>query len=144
MISAAVVGAPRLGAAPRPGPYTVLIVRIIEGDHFDARVRIRNTTNSRWDERMRLRLSNARTPKSSSERECETVAAEEVREFIRGHIRGKRLQARDLRNVRQGKEMVARLEVDGEDLGELLIAKGMAVPYEDVGDDPADRPWECK
>jgi endonuclease YncB( thermonuclease family) len=131
-------------APARPGPYTVLIVRVLEADHFDARVRIRQTTNPRWDERMRLRLSNANAPSPDADRECERADGEEAREFVRRFIRGKRLQARYLRNVRQGVERVALLEVDGEDLGRVLISRGLAVPFDDTGGDRAETPWECR
>lgn len=131
-------------APARPGPYTVLIVRVIEADHFDARVRIRQTTNPRWDERMRLRLSNANAPSPDAERECERKAGEEAREFVRRFIRGKRLEARYLRNVRQGMEKVALLEVGGEDLGQVLIDRGLAVPFDDTGGDREEQPWECE
>ena len=131
-------------APARPGPYTVLIVRVLDADHFDARVRIRLTPNPRWDERMRLRLSNAVAPSPDADSECERADGEEAREFVRRFIRGKRLEARYLRNVRQGMEKVALLAVDGEDLGQLLIDRGLAVPFEDTGGDRAERPWECR
>lgn len=130
-------------APARPGPYKVLIVRVLEGDHFDARVRIRMTTNPRWDERMRLRLSNANTPSPDSARECERTAGEEARDYVRRLVRGSALEARYLRQGRNSFERVAHLYVDGQDLGDLLISQGMAVPYDDVGSNPVDRHWEC-
>lgn len=130
-------------APARPGPYKVLIVRVLEGDHFDARVRIRLTTNPRWDERMRLRLSNANTPSPDSTRECERTAGEAVRGYVRGLVRGSDVEARYLRRGRNSFERVAHLYVNGQDLGDLLISKGMAVPYDDVGSNPVERRWEC-
>lgn len=130
-------------APARPGPYKVLIVRVLEADHFDARVRIRLTTNPRWDERMRLRLSNANTPSPDSARECERTAGEAAREYVRRLVRGSDLEARYLRRGRNSFERVAHLYVDGQDLGDLLISQGMAVPYDDVGSNPVERRWEC-
>ena len=144
LLSHSMVAAQGFRAPARPGPYTVLIVRVLAADHFDARVRIRQTTNPRWDERMRLRLSNARAPSPDADRACERKDAEEAMEFVRRFTRSKRLQARYLRNVRQGVEKVAMLEAGGEDLGRALISSGLAVPLEDTGGDREAEPWECR
>ena len=38
----------------------------------------------------------------------------------------------------------ALLEVDGEDLGQVLTSRGLAVPFNDSGGDRAEKPWECR
>jgi len=124
------------------GPFSVRIQRVIEGDHFDLAIRM-VTRRPRSDIRTRFRLANVNTPSPHADQDCERVFGEEVRAYVRQLVRGVRVRARDVRRGRNSFERVGRLEVGGQDLGELLIEKGMAVPYNDSTRNPERRTWEC-
>lgn len=126
----------------RAGPFTVRVHRVIEGDHFDLGIRkIRRAPAS--DIRTRFRLANVNTPSPHADKDCEREFGVEVRDYVRQYVRGVRVRARDVRRGRNSFERVGRLEVNGLDLGELLLEKGMAVPYNDSTRNPQRRSWEC-
>lgn len=124
------------------GPFAVRVQRVIEGDHFDLAIRM-VTRRPRSDVRTRFRLANVNTPSPHSDKDCERVFGEEVREYVRQLVRGVRVQARDVRRGRNTFERVGRLEIAGQDLGQLLLDKDMAVPYNDSTRNPERRNWEC-
>lgn len=122
------------------GPFRVDMDRVVDGWRF----------NLRWHEGPRSRrdgryhLSDVHTPSSTStDQECEREVGIAVRDFVRAHVRGSRLRARDVRRGRDPRVWVGRLEVDGEDLSTVLLDLNMAIAYHDSPRNPELRRWDC-
>jgi endonuclease YncB( thermonuclease family) len=122
------------------GPFRVDMDRVIDGWRFN--LQWREGPRSRRDGR--FHLSDVHTPNATAtDQACEREVGIAVRDFVRRHVRGSRLRARDVRRGRDTRIWVGRLEVDGEDLSTLLLDLGMAVPYHDSPRNPALRSWDC-
>lgn len=121
------------------GPFRIEITRVIEGFRFDVRFR----TGPAGRGATRFRLSNVHTPAIHTDQECERELGNEARDFVRRFIRGRNLRARDVRRGRDTRSWVGRIEANGEDLSEALLAANLAVPYNDSWRNPERRHWEC-
>lgn len=124
------------------GPFRVDMVRVIDGWRYN--LRWREGPRTRGDGR--FHLSNVHTPSATSQpgdHACEREFGLEVRDFVRRYVRGKRLRARDVRRGRNSRSYVGLLEVDGEDLSTVLLARGYAVPFNDSRLNPETRRWDC-
>jgi endonuclease YncB( thermonuclease family) len=127
-------GAPgRLGAGERlAGPLPAWVVSVIDGDTLEVRVHI-------WlgqDLNIRVRLAGIDAPELKGKCDREKDLARRARAYLLA-----RLDPADsgvgeirLREVRYGKfagRVLARVEtLDGTDLGQDLIAAGLARPYD--------------
>lgn len=122
-----------LAAAAWPyGPYPARIERVVDGDTLVITVEA-------WPElivRTSLRLAGIDAPELSSRRACERRLARAARAFAEAWSRGGAatliLTGRD----KYGRAL-GRLQRDGEDLAEALLAAGHARPY----DGGERRPW---
>ena len=122
------------------GPFRVDMDRVIDGWRFN--LKWREGPRSRRDGR--FHLSDVHTPNATAtDQACEREVGIAARDFVRRHVRGSRLRARDVRRGRDTRIWVGRLEVDGEDLSTLLLDLGMAVPYHDSPRNPDLRSWDC-
>ena len=122
------------------GPFRVDMDRVIDGWRFN--LRWREGPHSRRDGR--FHLADVHTPNATAtDQECERQVGIAVRDFVRRHVRGRQLRARDVRRGRDTRIWVGRLEVNGEDLSTTLLDLNMAVPYHDSPRNPELRSWDC-
>ena len=122
------------------GPFRVQMGRVVDGWRFD--LRWQEGPRSRRDGR--YHLADVHTPSSTSTpQDCERELGLVARDFVRDFVRGKRLRARDVRRGRDPRVWVGRLEVNGEDLSNVLLDTGLAVPYHDSRRNPELRRWDC-
>ena len=144
----ATTGATALAQAESPGgfrepdhegPFRVEMKRVIEGYRFD--LRWREGPGGR--DGGRFRLSDVHTPSLYTDQECEKTPAERARQFVREFVRGRQLRVRNVRKGRDSRTWVGRLEANGEDLSQALLAAGLAVPYHDSWRNPEMRRWVC-
>ncbi len=78
-----------------------------------------------------LRLANARTPEQIPAADCwaEALAAKQTTRWVRDLVRGSRtVTTRPTEKVDADNRAIAYVAFDGADLGELLVAQGMAAP----------------
>lgn len=123
-----------------PGPFRVSIAQVIDGWRFN--LRWREGPFVRGDGR--FHLSNVHTPSATRTRQpCERQFGIQVRDFVRGFVRGKQLRAREVRRARMGRALVGHLSVGGEDLGTVLLEMGYAVPYDEHWRNSQAREWDC-
>jgi len=123
-----------------PGPFRVSMAQVIDGWRFN--LRWREGPFVRGDGR--FHLSNVHTPSATRTRQsCEREFGLQVRDFVRGFVRGKQLRASEVRRARMGRALVGRLSVGGEDLGAVLLEMGYAVPYDEHWRNAQARVWDC-
>lgn len=79
---------------------------------------------------MSIRLRGVDTPEIRTRDDCEKRAALKAKSFVEERL--SKAQRIDLHDVGRGKyfRFVAQVEVDGEDLSELLLNHGLALPYQ--------------
>jgi endonuclease YncB( thermonuclease family) len=121
------------------GPVPALVTQVIDGDTFQVRARI-------WlghEVATRVRLAGVDAPESAGACPRERRLAGEATAFVSaklGLVDGETSQVW-LRDIHYGKyagRIVARVELDGgEDLGQALLAAGLAQPY----DGGRRQPW---
>lgn len=122
------------------GPFRVSLDRVVDGWRYDLRWQEGPRSRSRG----RFHLSDVHTASSTSTSQaCERAVGIATRDFVRGYLRGKRLRVRNVREGRQPRSRVGRLEADGEDLSSLLLEMGIAIPYHDSRRNPDLRRWDC-
>ena len=80
--------------------------------------------------RMGIRINGIDTPEMRGECVKEKTLAKSAKQFTVEKLRA--AKKIELRNMKRGKyfRIVADVYVDGNNLGEMLIAKGLAVPYD--------------
>jgi endonuclease YncB( thermonuclease family) len=116
---------PALAAETIPGPIQADVVRIIDGDTI-------TVDAEPWPGltiRVGVRVDGIDTPElrgqCDEEKTLAVRARDRVRELVGATV--------ELRNVRQGKiarRIVADVYVDGQRLADVLIAEGLARPYD--------------
>jgi|GEM_PF-6922375 len=122
------------------GPFRVRMDRVIDGWRFN--LTWRDGPFSRGDGR--FHLSNVHTPSATRTRQpCEREFGLQVRDFVRGFVRGKQLRTREVRRARLGRALVGHLSVGGEDLSTVLLEMGYAVPYNEHTRAAQPRVWDC-
>ncbi len=123
-----------------PGPFRVSMAQVIDGWRFN--LRWREGPFVRGDGR--FHLSNVHTPSATRTRQlCEREFGLQVRDFVRGFVRGKQLRASEVRRARMGRALVGKLSVGGEDLGTVLLEMGYGVPYDEHWRNAQARRWDC-
>lgn len=78
------------------------------------------------------RLENIDAPESIRSAKCPAEAAladQATREAWRLILAAKRIEARPSGRIDKYNRVIARIFIDGDDLGETLIAKGLAQPW---------------
>jgi hypothetical protein len=124
----------------QPGPFRVDLQRVVDGWRFE--LRWREGPSPRRN--ARFHLGDVHTASATStDQPCERAVGAATREFVRGHLRGKRIRVRDIREGRLIHSRVGRLEAGGEDLSTLLLDMGVAIPYHDSPRNSALRRWDC-
>ena len=118
-----------MAAKKKPfGPYRAMVVRVIDGDTVEVDVML-------WPgliQRIKLRLAGVNTPEKRGRGVslCEKVAAKRATDFTRRFVR--HVAQVIVSEVRLGKyagRALGKISVNGRDLGEALLAAGLARPY---------------
>jgi micrococcal nuclease len=129
------------GPAPRrmAGPYRAEAIRVVDGDTFEARLRI-------WFNQeviVLIRLDGVDAPELKGRCPQETRLAQEARDALTAILTSGAVSVRDLHADKYNGRAVARAVVadgsslEGDDVGALLIAGGYARAY----DGRARSPW---
>ncbi len=119
-----------LGAAelPIPGPVRAQVERVIDGDTVDVRA-------DAWPgvqvvTKVRARGMNAPEIRSAKCPE-ERARGEAARNVLAGLVAGKTVLLYEITNDKFGGRVDAVIKtLDGQDVGEVLLAKGLAAPYD--------------
>ncbi|MFN3889798.1 MAG: thermonuclease family protein [Beijerinckiaceae bacterium] len=121
------------------GPYRAESIRVVDGDTFEARLRI-------WfnqDATLLVRLDGVDAPEFRGRCPLERRLAGEARDALAAILASGEVFVRDLRADKYNGRAVARASVagaqgaPGDDVGEMLVAGGYARPY----DGRARPPW---
>ena len=136
-------GGERVGSGPAPrrmaGPYRAEAIRVVDGDTFEARLRI-------WfnqEVTVLIRLDGVDAPELKGRCPQETRLALEARDALSAILASGAVSVRDLHADKYNGRAVARALVtdgsgfDGDDVGALLMAGGYARAY----DGRARSPW---
>ncbi len=86
-----------------------------------------------------VRIRGIDTPESNHLAKCraEQLKGIEAKTFLKTYLHGKTVMtARDIKWDKYGGRIDATVEVDGVDIGNLMIEKGYAKPYPGVGPKP--------
>ena len=81
-------------------------------------------------ENISIRVNGIDTPEMRTKNKCEKELAKKAKRFVASVVsKAKRI---DLKNIKRGKyfRVVADVEVDGESLGQQLLKRGFAYPYD--------------
>lgn len=127
---AAIAGLLLLGTATAAtfGPYSASLVRVVDGDTFDLRVAI--WPHPEYVSVIRVRLVNADTPEMHAAQSCERLLAAAARDSAAAALTSATvIQITDVRPDSLGARFLARVLLDGVDLGERLKAAGQARPW---------------
>ena len=129
-------GGERVGSGPAPrrmaGPYRAEAIRVVDGDTFEARLRI-------WfnqEVTVLIRLDGVDAPELKGRCPQETRLALEARDALSAILASGAVSVRDLHADKYNGRAVARALVtdgsgfDGDDVGALLMAGGYARAYE--------------
>ena len=113
-------------AADAYGPYSAEVVRVIDGDTVELDVAL-------WPglvQRIHLRLDGVDTPEKRGASLCEKILARRASEFTLRFFRlGRTVLVSGVRIGKYAGRVLGRIAVDGRDLGEALVAAGLARPY---------------
>ena len=121
------------------GPVPAQVTRVIDGDTLQVRARI-------WlghEVATRVRLADIDAPESSAACPRARRLADEATAFVTAKLglgdgETRQVWLKDIRYGKYAGRIVARVElVGGEDLGQALLAAGLAQPY----DGRRRRPW---
>ncbi len=122
---AAALGAAR-GADGVPGPVSARVINVIDGDTILVRARI-------WigqEVKTRVRLDGVDAPELRGACAHERGLAIDARNFVVAALAGGSVRLRDIRRGKYGGRVLARVATpEGEDLGALLVAAGLARAY---------------
>ncbi len=128
--------APASARAPLPGPYRVRVLRVIDGDTFEAVVRV-------WfgqDVTTLVRLRNVDAPELKAQCPAEARLAESARAALADTLGSGHVHLHDLGLDKYGGRIVASVSItpdarrpegqSPEDVGAMLIAGGYARAYD--------------
>ena len=108
------------------GPYRAEVVRVIDGDTVEVAVHL-------WPglaQQISLRLDGVNTPEKRGAPLCERIVAERAEAFTKRFLRlGGEVTVTGVRLGKYAGRVLGRLAVDGKDLGDALLAAGLARPY---------------
>lgn len=114
-------------------PETVKVVYIHDGDTFFVDL---PNTRPIFGKRIGVRIRGIDTPELNDKREDVKEKARQAKMFLVEKLRS--ADEVDLRNWERGKffRIVADVYVDGVNLGDLLLSKGLAKEYDGTGKKP--------
>lgn len=108
-----------------PGPYGAEILRVIDGDTVEARVRV-------WlglDQTVRIRLRDVDAPEMHGRCPGEPRAAQAARDHLIGLLATGPVTVTDVGLDKYGGRVDARLRLaDGSDISQAMVAAGHAQP----------------
>jgi micrococcal nuclease len=118
---------PAPAAESLAGPLPATVVRVVDGDTLDVKVRI-------WlgqDLETRIRLDGIDAPELHGRCDAERRLADAARALLaREAASGAAVRLRDVRNGKFAGRVLARVETAaGQDLGQALLNAGLARPY---------------
>jgi len=109
-----------------PGPFSLEVLRIVDGDTFEARVRIWLGTEIVT----RVRIAGIDAPELHGQCAEEIRRAEAATEALARLLTAGRAEILDIRPDKYNGRVVARVrDLAGNDVGAALLAAGHAVPY---------------
>lgn len=115
------------GAEILPGPVPARVVAVIDGDTLVVRARI-------WlgqELETRVRLSGIDTPELAGGCARERALAEQARRLVAETVAGREVVLSEVRLGKYAGRVVAAVTTaDGRDLGAILLAAGLARPYD--------------
>ncbi len=116
---------PARAADPLPGPYAAEVLRILDGDTFEARIRV-------WlgfDVVRLVRIAGVDAPEMRSSCEEGRNAALAARARLAALLSGGAVALTDIRFGKYARRIVAAVRLpSGADVGETLISTGHAQP----------------
>jgi micrococcal nuclease len=108
------------------GPVEAEVTKVIDGDTIAVEAKI-------WLDQwvaVHIRLRGIDTPELHSHCEAETARAEEAMNFVIAEVEKGNITLTDIGTDKYGGRAVANvITASGEDLGQLLLKKGLARPY---------------
>jgi endonuclease YncB( thermonuclease family) len=108
-----------------PGPFTAVVLRVVDGDTIDARVRI-------WigqDLTIAVRIRGIDAPELKGRCPEESAMAAEAAETL-ARLAGHQLRLTEIGEDKYGGRVLAHVEnAGGGDLGALMLASGLARSY---------------
>lgn len=116
-----------------PGPQPARLVDVIDGDTIRVRARIWLGT----DIETLVRIEGIDTPELRGKCDEERALAERARSRVAQLATGQQLMLYDIRYGKYAGRVVARVEVQGEDIAERLLIEKLAHRY----DGGKRRPW---
>ncbi len=126
-VSIALLGAAPAGAAEvLPGPVPAQVVKVVDGDTLRVRARI-------WlgqDVAVLIRLAGIDAPELRGACAAESDLAVEARHFLEEMIGDRAVTLRQIQYGKYAGRVLANVgNASGEELGEALLAQGLARPY---------------
>lgn len=118
---------PAAAAATLPGPYGAEVLRVLDGDSFEARVRI-------WldqDVTVTVRIAGIDTAEMDAPCETARVMARLAKAALAARLARGGVTISDIARDKYGGRVLARAaDATGADIGPMLLAAGLARPYE--------------
>lgn len=111
--------------AALPGPYPAEVVRVLDGDSFEARIRI-------WldqDVVTIVRLAGIDTAELDAPCDAARARAAAARDFLSERLKAGVVSLSDIRRDKFGGRVVARATAGGADVASALAEAGLAQPY---------------
>ncbi len=108
------------------GPYEAAVVRVVDGDTIRVRARIWLGT----DVELLVRIDGIDTPEIRGKCPREKELAARARALTESLVAGGAVRLHDVRYGKYAGRVVARVVVDGADIANLLLAAGLAHPYD--------------
>lgn len=109
-----------------PGPVPAEVVEVIDGDTI--RVRAHIWLGQAVETAVRLNGINAPELRGDCEQERRLAAA--AKDYLARRLIGRAVRLRDIQQDKYGGRVVAQVDdAEGRDLGEELVAAGLARPY---------------
>jgi endonuclease YncB( thermonuclease family) len=108
-----------------PGPVEAEVIRVIDGDTIVVRAKL-------WPNLLaetHVRLAGVDAPELNGHCDAERERAEQARAFVESRLEHAAIRLFDVRTDKYGGRVLARVEADGRDLADQLLAAGLARPY---------------
>lgn len=109
------------------GPVSARVERIIDGDSIavTARIWLGQTVETQ------VRVAGVDTPELRGACEAERQKAQAARALVEERLMPNRMvELREVAYDKYGRRVVAQVWVGGQDLGQILIQRGLAFPYD--------------
>ena len=113
--------------------YKAEVIKVIDGDTFDAKVRLFPSSRGAMETVERIRLRNVGTPETKHRAKCdrERELGDKATAFTASFLNGPITLTVDWNRPRGNfGRVLATVSVDGMDLGEALISAGLAKKWQ--------------